>query len=245
MIQWGQRFDSFPILERVRRICGFSGPITFGASNGIFGNSVIKLHSRHLAISAHKLLKCETNRKTFDLEFPHDVPSEFVSSLVRGIHDGDGSWVLKCCHSGQITFTITSASPKFLEGIRSCINKHALSTTAQRGSVRRNLNGCYGLFYETRSEMSTIGEWMYENGQQHDAFMEQKLSRFHFFQEMYANEDNASVPERIDKAILFKKKEKYEKDKTLNRLILISQNKLPCPDHFHFAPQFLRSFVDR
>ena len=84
-ISWGQRYDSYPMLDRIRSIVDSTHPLIFKGTNHEGALAVqLKLYSKSMAMAAIQLMGCAANRKTFELKFPAQVNPEIYPSLVGG-----------------------------------------------------------------------------------------------------------------------------------------------------------------
>eukprot|EP01084_Bolivina_argentea_P064150 117036_1 len=87
----------------------------------------------------------------------------FTSSLIRGIVDGDGSWILtrrKHQRNPAIRLSFSSASITFLQSIQKAINRECLKSSSDRGKIYSD-KLYFQLQYHCQSELNEIGEWMY------------------------------------------------------------------------------------
>ena len=245
-IQWHQRFDSYTMLESLRFMVNSSSPIIFGSTtchSRIFPTSRLTLRSLELSSRAQIILGCETNRKTFDLEFPSDIDDIFLPSLVRGIFDGDGSWGFQR-NGGYpfIDFRIASANVNFLSAIERIINQQALHTTKVKKRIyKMNNQNCHQLAYRTQREVIQIGNWMYQHHdlKNHDLFMKQKYARFKLIKTILEYKPS----EKLAMINAFAEQEKIDRDELLKKLILLSteaDDSQNCPSHFRFAKSFDR-----
>ena len=93
-LRWGLRYSCYPMLQGLKRAVDSTHIITFDMWGNQSGNTYpiceLRLHNTRLADQACALLRCNPRRKTYDLKFPPDIDSQFYSSLLRGIYDGDG-----------------------------------------------------------------------------------------------------------------------------------------------------------
>lgn len=243
-IRWRQKYDSYTVLEKLRNIIGSTHNITFvpNGKNGKYMASLLNITNKNLALTAIGILGCHPSRKTFDLKFPNVDPA-FLPSLIRGIHDGDGSWSFNCRKYAQLKFVIVSANVRFLESIKSCINKYALQTDADAGKLCLHGNNCYVLNYTAQSHIQTIGNWMYNSEYMDGAFMERKYNRFVLFDKIFLNETSIPSKDRVEQFMILRETERKEAEQQMQSLILMSQGQIRCPEHFHFSPGFFRKFV--
>ena len=208
---------------------------------------VVVLHFRQKALfeAAVHLLGCDPSRKTFDLEFPSNLDLSFLPSLIRGLHDGDGSWSICCSQKKSIRcavrFKLVSANPRFLKAIQSCINRYALNTTEEKGTLKHHVGNCYHLSYYRYSDVHAIGRWMYNVDNLHGAFMEQKYERFQLFERLFIKQ-KMSNRDRTVEALKFRANEMDVQKDTLNRLILMSKGQLSRPQHWRFTSSFIDKF---
>lgn len=239
-LRWNQKYDSHPILSQIRKITGSTNPITFCAHKTKYPHCILGLHSTHLAGAATDLLRCDPSRKTFDLCFPDAVHADHLSSLIRGIYEGDGSWILAKHSNGiQARLCLFSANTEFLEKVRTVINKHCLQTTLNAGSINtRSTANCSGLYYNKIQELDTIGQWMYHSMEDPELIMQQKLSRFEFFRTCFIEDPSIKPMDRILMLKDFLRKEKHQSILTLSDLLSMSRNEIPAPDHFRFSRSF-------
>eukprot|EP01083_Nonionella_stella_P229719 812766_1 len=133
---WSQKYDSYPMLETLRSVCGSTHPMIFGTrTDGISLYCLLSLYSSKLACTAQQMLGCVAYRKTFDLVFP-EMEEQYLPSIIRGIFEGDGSWVInRVAPYAYMRFSITSASFNFLRTIQRVINEHGLNTIQNTGKI--------------------------------------------------------------------------------------------------------------
>eukprot|EP01083_Nonionella_stella_P296214 1006383_1 len=176
---WNQKYTAYSMLNTIRSVTQSSHPITFSGING-FWHCTLRINSKRLSNTMALLLDCDPRRKTFDLKFPHFIEPEYLSSIIRGIVDGDGCWsIFSSTSSPRVTLSIASANQSFLDTIKSVINKFCLNTTEDRGTISQCAPHCYTLIYCDVVECRTIGEWMYQSQHIDDGmFLHKKLSRY-------------------------------------------------------------------
>ena len=237
-IRWSQKYDSYPMLEEIRKAVDSTHPLTFHSYSGISIQCSLNLSCTHLAESAARLLNCNVSRKTFDLTFP-DISDDHLPALIRGIHDGDGSWVFNMCEYPKMSLNIASSNIDFLQSLRKSINIHCLQTEAELGYIYKNsLSNSYSLYYEKKYELKVIGQWMYDSVDVNTLSMKQKYERFQFWRDHFLD-DKVCVSDRFHLMKAFKAEEKAVSLQVLNKLIAMNKSELECPKHFKFRKSFL------
>eukprot|EP01084_Bolivina_argentea_P042155 77763_1 len=185
-IRWGQKYDSYPMLDSIRTVTQSTHHIAFGTQkvkSKIYPTCNLALASKHLTITAHGLLGCSPGRKTFDLIYPHSIDPAYASSLIRGIVDGDGCWVLdfkRTQNNPRIYFSLCSASITFLQSVRKVINGICLESSSDLGRIYPTGSN-FRLNYHCKSELNQIGEWMYNTNKtdiDNGLVLPKKLNRF-------------------------------------------------------------------
>lgn len=224
-LRWNLRYDSYPIILKLRDLIGSNHSIRIDTRTyDTNPTAQLTLYSVHLCRQATKLMRCHPSRKTFDLQFPQKMDHQFLSSLIRGISEGDGCWTMRYS-GGDITFKITSANELFLQIIRSKINKYALQTNLDEGFIQsRNNNTCFDLLYYKKPLCNAIGEWMYDSEQiKTGMFMRKKHERFLLLNRLFMINQGMS---RAEKSLIMREHYRMEQNdmkSILNELISMSK----------------------
>jgi len=102
-------------------------------------------------------------RKTFSIEYP-DIPNEMDPHFIRGVFDGDGTWVIlkrKNRPTNKLRFSIASASLGFLETIKKKINTYC--NTPDLGTIKKiGKSRCYYLIYNGNRQCSKIYQYLWK-----------------------------------------------------------------------------------
>eukprot|EP01083_Nonionella_stella_P211111 763670_1 len=244
-IAWNQKYNAFPMLNTIRKVTESSHPLSFHASkNSKYYMCRLDICSASLSRTMLKLLECDPARKTFDLKFPESIDAEYLSSIVRGIVDGDGCWHIRSTSAAEMWLSITSANYSFLFSIKTIINKYCLNTNQDRGTIcpdpdAKKSQNCYQLFYYDTAECIQIGEWMYQTEHINDGmFLHKKYARYLLLQSVFRDRKATSPVERLKIVQQFKLDEEEADMNTLHSLISMSRNEVMAPSYFTFAPSF-------
>lgn len=109
-----------------------------------------------------------TERKSLILQPPKNIPSEYISSFIRGVFDGDG-WVSKT--QTLHTFGIVSASYDFITWV-----KHVIETSVGIQSPIYDLidsAGTYNIVMCGKADWIKFFQWLYQDSTPHNR-MERK-----------------------------------------------------------------------
>ena len=94
--------------------------------------------SKDFAEELANFVDFDTTMKCRNVKLPPRMPNECnaMSSVIRGIYEGDGSLAFDA-RNASVVFKITASNMEFLDEIRHYINKYALckDTNAVDGSV--------------------------------------------------------------------------------------------------------------
>ena len=249
-IKWDLKYDSYPILQKLRQIVGSTHPIIFDQPKGKPNpNVVLLIYSAHLCKEAAKLMKCDPWRKTFDLQFPTDIDALYLPALIRGIFEGDGCWLIRAQNGNvSMSFQITSANELFLQVIKRKINKYALRTHLDEGSVLPRKEGhIFDLRYHKRIVCNDIGEWLYGSDQiDKGLFMCRKYERFQLLQRLSMDDQSLSKSDKVLMLSEHLNQEEIDLKRTLTELISMSReskNKPEIPPCFRFRRKFFEIVV--
>ena len=136
-IMWGQRYDGYPSLDRIRSIVDSTHHLKFNGTNYEGSLEVrLSLYSKIMASAAIQLMGCAANRKTFDLTVSevNRINPETYSSLIRGMFEGDGCWSVNHLR-GYMNLSLASASAEFLQSVKDVINRCCLKTNKDIGRI--------------------------------------------------------------------------------------------------------------
>ena len=117
-------------------------------------------------------------RKTYDVEFPNQVPEEYWKDIVRGIFDGDGSITSNGKGCLMINFTGTSKLLNFLRNyfrfkLNIIVKNKDICNVAPICSCS-NEDKTSQVAYSSKNAI-TILNWMYENS---DQYLSRKYQRY-------------------------------------------------------------------
>lgn len=123
-----------------------------------------------------------TSKKSLTMEFPENIPREFIWDFIRGYFDGDGSVVLRKTKYnlyGQISFT--SGSQVFLERLQQVLSEYDINSHIYKDN--RASNKSYYLRVIKRSEIEKLYHKLYDE-MEDGAFLWRKY--FKYYQLMMA-----------------------------------------------------------
>eukprot|EP01083_Nonionella_stella_P043707 117949_1 len=236
---WGVFLTDGGLQPPSPNVIGSSHPLSFNATSDKYFHCRLSVNSMLLSRAMVKLLDCEPRRKTFDLKFPESIDPKYLSSLVRGIVDGDGCWAVHSASRPSIWFMIASANYSFLYRIKITINKYCLNTNQDRGTIRQIAKNCHQLSYYHMEECHKIGEWMYQPEHINDGmFLHKKHSRYLLFESVFQHRKLMTSGEKLKMLQNFKVDEVEQERKILRSIISMSKNDIVSPNHFTFAPSF-------
>lgn len=164
-------------LEKISKIMGFSGLLRFDKtkSTAIFrvGSREICLDLKGYGISP---------RKSLVLNWPSNIPSEYVSDFIRGYFDGDGSCRLQEGYKNkngefipQFSFQILGTL-HFLEGIKKTFNEICNNNY---GSIKKSkTSNVFILTIGGNKSAISFGEFIYNNKK---VYLHRKFKRFEFW----------------------------------------------------------------
>lgn len=135
-----------------------------------------------------ELLGLKNDNKTFDLDFPHHLPKQFINSFLLGFFDGDGYVGVRHREGHKSPEAILSfcGTKSMCEGIRSTIFKYLnieicpvkkhdkifIVDTSNRGKIEIILNWMYkdmekiGLFLTRKREKAPMNVFYHKNAWQ-------------------------------------------------------------------------------
>eukprot|EP01084_Bolivina_argentea_P195191 334915_1 len=246
-LRWNQKYDSYLLLDSIRTVIQSTHPIAFEVKqtkNKLYAACYLAMHSKQLTTTACSLIGCLPKRKTFDLKYPDSMNPVFTPSLIRGIIDGDGSWVMQRrtkTNYPMIYLTLSSANITFLQSVRNAINLMCLESRSDLGKIYSNKT-YFELKYHCQSECNQIGEWMYNNNKMdvnNGLVLPKKLNRFLLFQELFIHQNDLTGVDKRKIMDEFKEKEESYEKMMLKNIVAMSKNKTPAPLHYTFRKQFM------
>ncbi|WP_201714251.1 LAGLIDADG family homing endonuclease [Rossellomorea arthrocnemi] len=149
--------EDISLLENIRKEFDYSGEVS-----SIFSKSQSGIHpSAELSIFSKKIVKRlkeleVTERKSFTVMMPLDIPNCFIPDFIRGYFDGDGSvgpQEQPKCKMTQLRVRICSGSPQILHQIKNFLH-------VEKGLRAVNVNACkpernlWEICYSTRDSQS-------------------------------------------------------------------------------------------
>lgn len=102
-----------------------------------------------------------TKNKTEELKSLPNIPDEFMLDYLRGLWDGDGSFVISNTKDGRIRFStsVVSYNKCFLEEIQDYLaNKYSFP----KNKISKNHN-IWSLRYSSKQDVLKLGQLFYEN----------------------------------------------------------------------------------
>eukprot|EP01083_Nonionella_stella_P230097 813766_1 len=243
-LSWQAKYDSYLMLDKIRTIMDSTHTLNFDVNK----QGSISCGTRWNAGNAWKciesLMGCKMGEKTFHLKFPMHMDSQWYSSLIRTIVDGDGCWAIqrrKNSGSVKMCLRISSANKEFLESIKNVISLYCLNT--QSGTMcKHNNSNTYELAYCSQMSCNKIGRWLYTSeiiGNDLLFEVPRKYSRFRLFQQLFVNENKPKPQDRRRIVDAFVTEESRKEAQILNELIAMSRGQIEFLPHYHFRRRFL------
>lgn len=99
------------------------------------------------------------NNKTFTIEFP-DLREDLIRHFIRGVFDGDGSFGE---YNRKRSFTIVSASKKFIESIVKILTDSLLSDRVNLYENSQGKNTIYILSISNCVDLKSLYDYLYNN----------------------------------------------------------------------------------
>jgi hypothetical protein len=198
-LSWDIQKGDINILRKIKKALQASYPI-----------KLTKRFSYRLRISNQILVKGAIERgllpkKNIRNEIPK-IPVELLRHFIRGYMDGDGWIVIRkvTSNNGEVDVGFAGANKEFLELINKIICQNL---SVKSGNVRNKIkitpqkvrSICYQLEYYSSTAFH-IAEWLYENINQADLYLERKYKRFLIAKKLYSyllsNTKKARIVER-------------------------------------------------
>lgn len=168
------------ILENIAKVMGYSGPIY---DNPRQNTSYLTINSKEIFNDLNALGL--SPRKSLTLEWPGNIPDEFMCSYVLGFFDGDGS-VFHIKHPAQkrpyigVNFVGTQS---FLLGIRNVLNQQIGRDASNVRGYKIKSGTYYGLCYSGDETIKTIYDYLYSHSR-----VDLRLTRKHnIFNDFYCD----------------------------------------------------------
>ena len=235
-VSWGLKYDSYPILQRLRTIADSTHPVTFRKVHNQYYTCELRIYSGKMFQRAEQMIGCKARRKTFDLIYPHNINPKFVSSLIRGIYEGDGALNMNQFTS-NFDMGFTSANEAFLISIKNAINMHCLQSNVEVGKMHLSKN-VFNLRFYDNFVLNQIGDWLYdEDALSNSIVMKRKYERFLLFKELCIR-NSMTRKEKIPIVQDFLHREKVQCMNTLNNLKSMSEGVSNSPEYFRFRSNF-------
>lgn len=118
-----------------------------------------------------------TEKKSLTMQFPKDIPKEFIWDFIRGYFDGDGSIILRTNRYntyGQASFTCGSLG--FLETLQDLLYENNIESHIYKDG--RSMNSSYYLRIIKRSELEKLYHKLYDDIED-GAFLWRKYFKFY------------------------------------------------------------------
>lgn len=240
-ISWKFKYSEHNILIQIRKTLDGSQTATFGISKvnkKCHPFILMNFNGYQFANDLNGLSLCEPGKKTYNLPNLTHLENDFVSSLILGIIDGDGSWNYSI-KDGSIRFYVSSASREFLKWIQHVINKSVIGIKSEGCIHQKSQSPSVLLQYTVKSDVYLISKWMYQHISELDGlYMERKyhrtlLANYWFENNLKRNERRQHMKYHIFNEVLREKRELYD-------ILRMCKGEIPKPDHFHFSPSFVR-----
>lgn len=203
----------------------------------------LNINSTQFATDLNDLVKCDPGRKTVSIRSLEHLENEYVSGLLLGIIDGDGSWYFNITPKRiPLRLALRSINLDFVEWVQHVINKNVINC---KGSIYKNNPDTtqrkvhWLLKYTKQEEVHAIANWLYESISELDGlYLNRKYETVQLFNSLYENNTNHSYEEKLLTIKSSRFNQKMKNNNELYKLILISKGIIPVPNHFHFQPSF-------
>eukprot|EP01084_Bolivina_argentea_P084281 152456_1 len=155
-----------------------------------------------------------TPRKSLTLEWPQNIPDQYIHHFVRGYFDGDGSISFnKHAKHFRIDFIGTQS---FVHTLKSHIKLNLFHDSKTKGHIQTK-QGCNALSYVGVSSPMLVLDWMYK-----DSDASTRLDRKYFVYRKFQEIKGLKPQPRLQEVIKFMNSDSYTK-------LLECQNQHCCP----------------
>lgn len=165
------------ILESIANIMGYNGPVYDNINQN---TSCLSINSKEIFNDLNALGL--SPRKSLTLEWPKNIPDEFMCSYVLGFFDGDGSvFHIKHPHQARpyigVNFVGTQS---FLLGVRKVLNQQIGRDASNVRGYKIKSGTYYGLCYSGDETIKIIYDYLYSNSRE-DLRLTRKYNIFNDF----------------------------------------------------------------
>lgn len=115
--------------------------------------------------------------KTFNIEFPKNLPHDMVKHFIRGYFDGDGS-IHKTSKKGKRhRGTITSGSRLMLLGLQDYLNTQGIYSNVYPKDPTKSKKNCHAIYIQRKNELLKFRSLLYDDAES-NLYLIRKYKRF-------------------------------------------------------------------
>ena len=174
------QYKDYFSLQTISRVLNSDRKLSLHTKRDGVSYARVIFYSQQLPEDVLRMFQFDWHHKATSLQSsPHlfDNASNFVSSYIRGVSDGDGSWYFDLCNSA-IKWQLSGSSIDFIAGINQLVyNGCNIRTLTHKRTLPSGKDNFITVIHR-QSDLIEFGKWMYADIGKNNALLERKRDRY-------------------------------------------------------------------